>query len=71
MDRSVFTAIQRVGSIFILRFYMVHVNFDTLFAKTVVGSYDRLDDSMEIRLDRSALPPSTIIKPASLTTMLS
>ena len=44
MDRSVFSAIQRVGGIFIFRFYIVHLNSDTLFAKTVIEGCDRLDE---------------------------
>ena len=68
MDRSVFSAIQRVGSIFILRFYIVHFNIDTLSAKIVIEGYGCLDDIASLpnccilwKLDRTGihflLPP--------------
>ena len=44
MKRSVFSAIQRISSIFIPRSYIAHLNFDTLFAKIVIEGYGCLDD---------------------------
>ena len=44
MDRSVFTAIQRVGSIFILRFYIVHLSLIPSLLKMVIEGYGCLDE---------------------------